>query len=402
MKRGTLLLGVVCVLLASPSANAARPQGRQEPRPLVSQVEEADVVCFAELLLIEDVNAQIGPFNRIVRGAGRYGNYNVIRVAKDSRSRVHPLDDIKFNLWQNATRGEFYLFVGNYNGTGGVFWSMPTLVTEDQFDFATQVPPPDARPGERIAYFLGFLGSSDKRIAADSSREVMFSSYSELVAARDRIPKTMIDEWVRWFGDRDESPDHRAISARLLGVFGTERDAARLEAALFGSRPDERFGLKEIASGYLALKGQAGLEKLDEWVKKQSAFSAHDARAVLDALWVMGDELPERIPRDRLLRSIRPFLDRPDQVRRAITLLAGLEDWSVRDRVVRMYMASEEEMSAPRGEIAKYLFAAKHAKLAGPQGIELRNWAERSLNDLRRIDSKRMARIERALGEEQP
>jgi hypothetical protein len=88
------------------------------------------------------------------------------------------------------------------------------------------------------------------------------------------------------------------------------------------------------------------------------------------------------IPRERLLAGLRPVLERPDLADLVIPDFARWEDWSVMERLVKMFKQSDEKSSWVRVPVVNYLTACPLPE------------AKEHLAELEKIDSQAFRRAQ--------
>jgi hypothetical protein len=115
-----------------------------------------------------------------------------------------------------------------------------------------------------------------------------------------------------------------------------------------------RTGLDAMIGCYLSLKGPEGLPMIEEMFLKDPKSEYVDTYAAIYALRIMGQE-SKTIPKERLAASLRLMLDRPQLADMVIPDLARWEDWSVMDRVVKLFKEANEESSWVRVPVVQYL-----------------------------------------------
>jgi hypothetical protein len=170
---------------------------------------------------------------------------------------------------------------------------------------------------------------------------------------------------------------------------------ALLEAAVSGPRPELPYLTTELAIAYILLSDKQGLDKIDQWLLKDPDATSEDAHVALDAIVTIAEEFPDRIEKDRLLRSVRLLLDWPDEAWRAIRFLIRQRDWSVHDRLMALY-GSPNSVPLTKWEIVRYLFTALHAPRSGQSGDEPQKWAAKSIEELRKKDPELVADVEQS------
>jgi hypothetical protein len=97
------------------------------------------------------------------------------------------------------------------------------------------------------------------------------------------------------------------------------------------------------------------------------------------ALRFHGEEPSSKLPRERLLASMRLLLDNPEFADQVIPDLARWEDWSVLDRLVAMFKSSDKN-GYVRQPVVTYL------TVASEQPGELGERAQTALTELEQLD----------------
>jgi hypothetical protein len=284
------------------------------------------------------------------------------------------------------------LLVGHRTSATVIKWSEPIAVTEDQYEFASEAPPRDV-PDRRLAYFISFLGSSDTVIADNVLLELGLFPLNQVAAAKAQLSKETLNQFRRWLADPQSSQLRLTVSARVLSACGAIQEVELFETALGQHNPHWKGLLKEIATAYLASVGEKGIDKFDQLLIVGPLATAEDAHAAVDALTTIGDELPGKISKARLLRSMHSLLVWPDQAWRAIRVLARWQDWSVRDRLMTMY-DDPSYVALTKGEIVRYLLTALRSGRPGTDGVDPRKWAAKCIEQLRQKDADTVARME--------
>jgi len=104
------------------------------------------------------------------------------------------------------------------------------------------------------------------------------------------------------------------------------------------------------------LAGVDGMKLIDELFMAKKNVHYTDLYAAIMALRFMGQE-QKVIPRKRILKSFRYMLDRPEYADLVIPDLARWEDWSVMDRLVKLFKSSDQETAWVRVPVIQYLMA---------------------------------------------
>jgi hypothetical protein len=170
------------------------------------------------------------------------------------------------------------------------------------------------------------------------------------------------DKLLVWVQDERVSVLRRRQFLTMLAVCGQKEDAAVLEKLLHKERSGSDGALDATVACYLVMTGEAGLPLVEKQVVSNPKASPSDGLAVAAALRFHGEE-EKVIPRERLLATLRLYLDRPAWADQVMPELARWKDWSVLDRMARLYeeadgvTASAQAAFALRVPIVKYMEA---------------------------------------------
>ncbi|RMG37894.1 MAG: hypothetical protein D6725_08225 [Planctomycetota bacterium] len=333
--------------------------------------------------------------------------YRVQRVIKGPQT----LSDTTITLprYRAAKRGDLFLLMGS--AAEGIQWGSPLEVSRTTIQYITQAPPRTAPRTERLAYYLRFLEHPEKAIADDAYAEFANAPYEDIAAIRDRIPREKVRKWL-------QSPDtpvtRTGLYGLLLGLSGNEQDADWMRRRILEPTQDYRLGIEGIMSGYLLLTGERGLELLDRTKLVATTLIGPDGRPVLDKdgkpqplpfsetyaamqalrfMWTYGNG---KIAPQRLQRSMRLLLDRPELTDLVIADLARWKDWSVRERLLKIYGREPYDVPAIKRAIVRYFLvcAKDNPDKRNPPPAHVVD-AQRALKELRARDPATVRQAER-------
>jgi hypothetical protein len=141
----------------------------------------------------------------------------------------------------------------------------------------------------------------------------------------------------------------------------------------------KKLGLDALVACYLTLRGPDGLDLIDKQFLKNPQAEYTYIYSTVMALRFHADENTGILPRERLLSSMRLLLDNPDFSDQIPIDLARWNDWSVLDRLVAMYKASEKTAYI-RPPVVSYLLVASDQP--GDVGVR----AKAALAELEKLD----------------
>jgi len=232
-----------------------------------------------------------------------------------------------------------------------LMWGTPTPVTERGIKYLDKVVALPAAPVDRLAFFQEYLEDEDAWLQSDAFNEFATTAYPDVVALKDRMHR---DQLLKWIADDKIPASRRRLYFTMLGVCGKPEDLPMIENLIKLDDRQVRTGLDAMIGCYLSLKGPDGLPMIEDMFLKNAKSEYVDTYAAIYALRIMGQE-SKIIPKERLAASLRLMLDRPQLADMVIPDLARWEDWSVMDRVVKLFKDANEESSWVRVPAVQYL-----------------------------------------------
>jgi hypothetical protein len=157
--------------------------------------------------------------------------------------------------------------------------------------------------------------------------------------------------------------NRRRLYATMLGTCGSPADADRIGAILANhnagpEKAEVRSGLDALIACYVTLKGPEGLDLVDSLFldRRGREVPFTETYAAVMALRFLGEE-SDRVPKERVVRSLRLLLQEPKLADLVIADLARWQDWSVVDRLVELFEKAEADNIFVREPIVNYLRA---------------------------------------------
>ena len=261
----------------------------------------------------------------------------------------------KINLirYRAAKPGDQFMLFGTKVDTA-IEWGSPLEVSKSAYDYMRNSPKPALPASERLPYFLKYLETEDKMIADDAFGEFANAAYADVSKLSKELPREKLRKWLT---SKDVSPGRLGLYGMMLGLCGNDADAKLMEEKITEKSDDFRLGVDGIMGGYLLLTGDKGLALLEEQklTNKNAPFSeTYAAMQALRFMWQYGDG---RISVARLRESMRLLLDRPELADLVIADLSRMKDWSVQDKLMKMY---DEETNIPsvKRAIVRYMLSS--------------------------------------------
>ena len=289
---------------------------------------------------------------------GMLGNttFSVIEIARGPKDVLKKDDQIKITQYRAGKKGDLFLLFGTQGKE--IEWNNPLEVSETTYQYIAQAPSLKAPTNKRLEYFVKFLESSDQLISNDAFGEFANAPYEDIVKIQHKLDRVKI---AKWLADPDTLPNRLALYGLLLGLCGNDDDARMMLAKINLPPAGFPLGMDGLISGYLVLAGEKGLDAIDasKLQNKNASFSeVYAAAQGVRFLWTYGNG---RISQDRLRRSMRGLLDRPEIVDLVVADLARWEDWSVMDRLMKNYGKGDYSQLGVKRAIVRYMLAAAKA-----------------------------------------
>jgi hypothetical protein len=278
-------------------------------------------------------------------------------------------------------------------------WHVPQEVTDAAWKYLSEMPTPVVDPSkqsERLAYFLDFLEHPDLIVSNDAYGEFASAPYDVIKTLKDRIPRERVRKWLM---DPATSVTRIGLYGLLLGQCGTEDDAQAMEQKILVPDATFRLGIEGVMAGYLLIRGEPGLQVLEE--KKMLATTYINAEgeevrlpfaevyAAMQTLRFMWTYEPDRIPRERLKQSMRLLLERPELSDLVIADLARWKDWESLDRLVAMYDEERFNIPSVKRAIVRFLYyCSKDVDESGGEAGATPEYVQRATGALQVLEEK--------------
>ncbi|HIE98713.1 MAG: hypothetical protein ABGZ23_17715 [Fuerstiella sp.] len=290
--------------------------------------------------------------------------FRIVDIAKAKGDAFKKGDDIELPQYIAGNKEAVYVLMGP--DMKFIDWHVPSEATQSSWEYVSKLPMPVTDQKEqvkRLAYFLDYLQHDELSVSNDAYAEFAAAPYEVIVPLKDRMPREKLREWVT---DPDTPVTRIGLYGLLLGLCGTEEDAAAMKQKILTPDTDFRLGIEGVMSGYLITAGEEGLKTLEDSKMKAKTYVNKDGEevklpfsetyAVMQTLRFMWTYEPDRIPKERLKESMRILLDRPELADLVIADLARWKDWGVQDELMEMYDDEEFDIPSIKRAIVRYLF----------------------------------------------
>ena len=234
-----------------------------------------------------------------------------------------------------------------------IIWSTPLKANENLISYIQALKTLPEEGADRLAFFQKYLEHEDPILTYDAYDEFARAKYSDLIALKDRMDRATL---MKWIGDMEIPVNRRRLYFTMLGVCGNADDAQKLEELIRSGDRERQSGLDALTAAYLTLTGDKGMDVIDEHLLSDPNADDLQLLSVKAALTFHAmDNDAKVISKDRIVQSLRKFLDRPAIADAVLPDLSRMKDWSVLGRVVKLY--DELESNFQKVIIIQYLQA---------------------------------------------
>lgn len=323
-------------------------------------------------------------------------HYEVLEIVSDESGELKKGQSIKLDRYRASQKGDLFVLLGTLTDDR-IEWGSPLEVTETSFNYMKQAPPQDAPTQERLAYFMKFLEYPDPLIATDAYSEFANAPYKDIVPLRKIMPREKIREWLTNPEEAPSRTTRTGLYGLLLGLSGNEDDAEFMKSKILQETEDFRLGIDGVISGYLVLTKEEGLDIIDEHKLRSRDVPFSETFAAMQALrfmWTYGDNAIEA---ERLRKSMRILLDRPNLADLVIVDLARWDDWGVMDKLMALYDKEEYNVPSIKRAIVRFMLIAEKDDATVAEGVPAEHVlkAKKNMELLREKDPKTVKAAER-------
>ncbi|MBT6154306.1 MAG: hypothetical protein HOL01_03455 [Planctomycetaceae bacterium] len=374
---------VALVILTVATAANACPFCPAPQVTLSERVSQSDVVALGQWKSAQRKSKQ----------AAASTTFEIVHLATNPGDLLKAAQRISLVRYQAAKPGDLFLLLGTRKTV--IEWDDPLRVTETGYQYVLKAPPLESRASDRLAYFLKFLEYPDEMISADAFNELASAEYKHIVPLAENFPR---DKLRKWLANPDFTNPRLGMFSLLLGLCGSDEDAQLLARHIATPTKEFRLGIDGMIAGYLLLTGEKGLDFIDDKKLKDTSGPTTELFSAMQALrfvWTYGDG---RIKKERLKQSMRILVDRADLADIAITDLTRWKDWSIQNRLIKLYDHKDYQSDHVKRAIVSYTIVASRdlPKNAGtiPKHVVS---ARKHLETLRNKDPRIVRRVERVL-----
>jgi hypothetical protein len=316
---------------------------------LSEEIKQADAAVIARLVkapkpLSTDISEGQVPS---VEGKA---DFEIVEVLKGPPS-IKPKTIATVLYFGQEPVGTEFLMIGT--DPKDLAWGTPTALSKSAREYVAKLTKlPETGP-ERLLFFQQYFENPDSLLASDSYDEFAKTPYAEVQQIGDKMQH---DKLVGWIKNPETSTSHRRLYLTMLGVCGTKADVPVMEEMVRNEDRQVRAALDALIACYLNLTHGEGMPLVEDLFLKNTKAEYTDTYAAIMALRFHGQET-NVVPKARLTQAMRYMLDRPQLADLVIPDLARWQDWSVMDRLVKLFKDADDDSIWVRVPVVNYLRA---------------------------------------------
>ena len=276
------------------------------------------------------------------------GKFSVIQIMKGEQW-VEQGYEIQTPIFGKHEVGDVFLVMGVEPPKTS--WSTPQTASSRLIKYLEQIQSLPEKGPKRLKFFLEYLEDKEDVLSADAYDEFARAPYDDVIAIKESMDH---DKLIKWLTDPEVLTIRKRLYYTLLGVCGSTDDLPLLESIMTDEDRKKRQGLDSLIACYLTLSGPKGLDFIDQHFLANADVEFSDSFSAVSALRFHSNET-EKIPRDRIVESLRKSLDSTLMADVVIPDLARLKDWTVMDRLAKMYSEVNEDERWVRIPIVSYM-----------------------------------------------
>jgi hypothetical protein len=374
VRRGFLVVIITLGLLSLGLAGrwaAACPFCNAVSMTLGEEIKAADVAVIAKLVKRSPLAVADAP--EVKSADDVKSTFEIVQVLKGERElgKARTIEVLYFGQHPQDTQ---FLIIGA--GPNDLAWSTPNALSDRAVKYiAALVKLPESGP-ERLVFFQDYFEDKDSLLASDSYDEFAKAPYADVELVKSRMQH---DKLVGWIKNPETPTSRRRLYLTMLGICGGAADVPVLEQMIRNEDRQVRSALDALVACYLNLRGADGMPLVEDLFLKNKSAEYTDTYATIMALRFHGQET-NAVPKERLMQGLRYMLERPQLADLVIPDLARWQDWSVMDRLVKLFKDANEESIWVRVPVINYLRACPLPE------------AKQQIEELKKIDPEAVKR----------
>lgn len=286
------------------------------------------------------------------------GKFRIVGILKGDKF-VKNDDVFETQLVGTHPVGQKFLIMGV--NPPRVSWTIPMKASDRVFKYLKDIQKLPEKGPDRLVFFQDYFENEEPMLAFDAYDEYAKAPYEDLIAMKQKMNRPALLGWIK--DVENVTVSRRRLYLTMLGVCGKKEDAKILEEYLKSGDRKKQGGLDALIACYLTLMGEEGVQLIEEKFLKDPQVDYVDIVATVSALRFHATET-DIVPQKRIVAAVRLLLDRPRMADLIIADLARWKDWSVKEKLVKMFKEADADSNWIRIPIVTYLRACPHPEAA--------------------------------------
>ena len=237
---------------------------------------------------------------------------------------------------------------------GSIAWTKAQPIEMAEFRYLLGALDALAQDPIAIRYFYPYLGDRRPAIADDAFYQFARTDYAVLDQAKGQFDR---DHLLEIIASPDAMSELRELAYKLLGMVGNEGDAHLPLAVIQAPDAANQRSLKTLIASYLALAGDAGLQRIENEYLANLEAKYELTHAAIEAIRFHLEET-NRFERRQLLDSLHIVLGNAEISDVVLPDLINAKDWTAIEKVAELFRNARADQRWVRVAAAKYLLAA--------------------------------------------
>ena len=234
-----------------------------------------------------------------------------------------------------------------------IYWAVPVEISDRAWRYIEQLSTLPPEGPQRLRHFLPLLVDADPFVATDAYDEFAKAPYEAVQGLRPWLDPGWLRRHV---GHKQHGASLKRLLLLLLAQCGRAEDARWLEQLLARNPwPKEHVRWLDAAIAcYLSLCGPPGLPFVRKRFLQDPKVPFGEVYAAVLALRFHGQQ-EQILPREQVIQALHDVLNRPPLVDLVLPDLARWEDWSLVDRLGRLFEELGPQEQFVRPAIVRYM-----------------------------------------------
>ena len=307
--------------------SAVAGQDRLPRRTFTEHILRSNTAVIAKLKKVDpsesSTNVVTVPFvvDHVIKDGGSFGADSIVLA----KHHAH------------HSSGNRFLLLHSKDRNGELRWEVVESLTHEAVQHVLALSKQDSPDVDRLEFFFDYLEHADPVIAGNADLEFLLASNETFSLFAGQLHSAEIRARL---GKSDLPIHRRRLYLAMLAKCGDATDGDWIKRQLADS-DNKLVALDAYLSAYVAIKGESGLQLLDEQYLTGESVDLVSIYGAIVALRYVEDHPQPGITNHRLVQSFRLALDHPLLQDIVIFHMGRLSDWHSMDRIVELARASD-------------------------------------------------------------